>query len=441
MNLKLLFILFFLNFHFGFASSGDKNQIDSILNIKENSFENKLHLDKNNILEKFSLKGYGVINYYKNKYDTDPNLKDKFDAERFNLYLEYKFSKRINLKTEFEFEHGGTGSTLELDSQEEFGEFEQEIEKGGEVKIEQLHINFNITPYFNIRAGRLKVYFGLHQTLDLPTRYFTTHRQEMENEILPLGWYENGIEVYGTFLKKITYKLYCVNGLDASGFSSRGWIKGGYQQRFEMPNTNSFAFAGRLDYKFGKHKDTFFGFATYINDAAANRPKNDMREHAYITMIESHISYNEKNIRFNAIGLFGNLQNSEIISLKNANLSNNLGVKRTPVAKNAIGFSAEFGYNIMPLIKKNTEQSVYPFIRFDKYNTMFKTEGNILSNPRWDRNSYTFGINWFIHPQIVFKIQYSERILGSKQFDANTFTYSGKNQKEKIFSTGLGFNF
>ena len=149
----------------------------------------------------FSLRGYGVINYYNYDYDTDPALKDKFDAERLNLYLEYKFTDKINFKSEIEFEHGGTGSTMELDVFEEAGEFEQEIEKGGEVKIEQAHINFQIKPYFNVRAGRMKVYFGLHQTLDTPTRYFTTNRQEMENEILPLGWYENGVEVYGTFAK------------------------------------------------------------------------------------------------------------------------------------------------------------------------------------------------------------------------------------------------
>lgn len=389
----------------------------------------------------FSLRGYGAINYYNYNYDTDPNLKDKFDAERLNLYLEYKFTDKISFKSEIEFEHGGTGSTLELDTQEEFGEFEREIEKGGEVKIEQAHINFQIKPYFNIRAGRMKVYFGLHQTLDTPTRYFTTHRQEMENEILPLGWYENGIEFYGTFAKRFSYRFYIVNGLDASGFSSRSWIKGGYQQKFEMVNGESFAFAGRLDYKFGKHKDTFVGIAGYINDASANRPKNDMKESAYVTIVEGHVSYNEGNLRFNAIGLYGNLENSNIVSQKNANLSNNLGAKRTPVGKNAVGFSAEIGYNILPMIKPNPKHMLYPFMRYDYYDTMFDVEGTVVDNPRWERSSITGGFNWFVHPQIVLKAHYSDRRLGSQDYNLSTLEYTGKKQHERTFSTGIGFYF
>jgi Phosphate-selective porin O and P len=389
----------------------------------------------------FSLKGYGVVNYYNYDYDTDPNLKDKFDAERLNLYLEYKFTNKINFKSEIEFEHGGTGSTLELDVFEEAGEFEQEVEKGGEVKVEQVHINFQIQPYFNIRAGRMKVYFGLHQNLDMPTRYFTTNRQEMENEILPLGWYENGIEIYGTFAKRINYKFYVVNGLDATGFSSRGFIKGGYQQRFELTTGESFAFAGRLDYKFGTHKDTYFGVAAYVNDAAANRPKNDMKESAYVTLVEGHITYNEKNLRFNAIALFGNIENSNIVSQKNANLSNNLGVKRTPVGKNALGYSIEVGCNVMNFIKKESAQMLYPFLRYDYYDTMKKVEGNVVDNPRWERSVITGGFNWFVHPQIVIKAQYSNRTLGSENYNQATLQFTGKKQQENTFSAGIGFAF
>lgn len=390
---------------------------------------------------RFNLSGYGVVNYYDYNYDTDPGLKDKFDAERLNLYLSYKFTDKISFKSEIEFEHGGTGVTLEYDTQEEFGEFEQEVEKGGEVKLEQAHINFEIKPYFNICAGRLKVYFGLFSTLDSPTQYFTAHRQELENEILPLGWYENGIEIYGTIAKRFKYRAYVVSGLDASGFSSKGWIKNGYQARFDMANAQSFAFAARLDYTFGNHKDTFFGIAGYINDAAANRPKNDMEETAYVTLVEGHVSYNKNNLRFNAMALYGNLENSNIVSQKNANLSNNLGVKRTPVGKNAIGVYAEVGYNILPLIKGNRKQMLYPFIRYDYYDTMHDVEGSIIDNPRWERSAITIGVNWFIHPQIVIKAHYSDRRLGSENYNLSTLEYTGEKQHERTFSTGIGFKF
>lgn len=395
------------------------------------------------ILENFTLSGYGVVNYYNYlRYDTDLNIKDKADAERLNLYLGYKFNNRISFRSEIEFEHGGTGSTIELDTQEEFGEYEQEIEAGGEVKIEQILIDFKIKPTFNIRAGRMKIHFGLAQNLDRPTSYFTTHRQEMENEILPLGWYENGVQFYGSFFKdRLHYEVSFTNGLDATGFSSRGWIKDGYQQRFEMSVGESVAFTARLDYKFGTHKNTFAGMAVYINNTASNRPKNDMSEPAYVKIVEGHITYDENHLRFNSIILFGDLQNSDIISRKNATLSNRLGVKRTPVGKNALGISAEIGYEILHLFNTRNRQKIYPFIRYDFYDTMFDTEGVVVKKPRWERNVCTFGLNWFVHPQIVVKAHYQNRILGSYHYDPVTSLNTGYKQQENTFSTGIGFSF
>lgn len=395
---------------------------------------------ESSVLNKFSLHGYAAANYYNYDYDTDPTLKDKIDAERLNIYPEYQHNDWIAFRSEIEFEHGGTGASIEYDTQEEFGEFEQEIEKGGSVKVEQLYVDFMLKPYFNIKAGRLKLLFNLAQSLDDPDEYFTTHRQEMENEIFPLGWYETGISFYGDFAKKFSYILSVVNGLDSSGFSSRGWIRRGYQEKFEMVNAESFAVMARLDYKFGKHKHTYVGLSGYIGDSAANRPKTDMKETAYVTIVEAHFTYNEFPLRVYTTGVFGNLENSNIVSVKNAALSNNLGVVRTPVGKNAVGFTTEVGYEVLHHFnfKKNM---LYPFLRYDYYDTMYKTEGTVVDNDRWERSSITGGLNWFIANEITIKAQYSNRRLGSKRYDLSTLEYTGGKQMENTFSVGIGFEF
>jgi hypothetical protein len=391
----------------------------------------------------FNLRGYGAVNYYNNDFDTNPNEKNKIDPERLNLYLDYHFNSKIALKTEIEFEHGGTGSTIELEAFEEGGEFEQEIESGGEVKLEQIYIDFKIKPYLNVKAGRFKVQFGLAQNLDTPDEYFTSYRPEMENQLLPLGWYETGIDIYGSFWKgKLKYHVAFVNGLDGTGFNSQNFIRDGHQTRFEMMNAENFAITTRLDYKFGKHKNTFVGFSTYYGNSSGNRPKNDIDVDAFVTMLEGHLSYNEHPFRLATTAIWGNLRNSDIVSFFNANLSNNLGVKRTPVAKNAFGFSAEFGYDILPHLIQNPKQMMlYPFVRYDFYDTMHKVEQGITDNPRWERNVVTGGFNWFVHPKIIVKAHYSERRLGSKNLDLVTGEESGGNQVDKIFSTGIGFTF
>ena len=110
-----------------------------LFNIKSYTQEENAYLKES---PKFHLKAYGVVNYYGFDWDTDPVRRNAFDTERLNIYLYYDFTDKIQFKTEIEFEHGGTGVTMELDKFEEFGEFEVELEAGGEVKIDQLNILF-----------------------------------------------------------------------------------------------------------------------------------------------------------------------------------------------------------------------------------------------------------------------------------------------------------
>ncbi|AJA70066.1 MULTISPECIES: hypothetical protein [Myroides] len=444
MKTKLLACLLFTS-SLTYAQENDSIQRQILKDELKKEIIKELKEDKKRLLswDNFTLSGYGAINYYNyGKYDTDPQIKNKFDAERLNLYLGYHFNDWISLKTEIEFEHGGTGSTIELDTQEEFGEYEKEIESGGEVKLEQIFIDFKVRPYFNVRVGRMKLHFNLAQNLDRPTNYFTAHRQEMENEILPLGWYENGIQFYGTFLKdRLRYEVSITNGLDATGFSSRNWVKRGHQTRFEMAVGNSLAYTARLDYKFGKNKNTFAGVAAYVNDAAANRPKKDMDVSAYVTIFEGHVSYDENYLKFSSVFLYGNIENSNIVSRKNANLSNNLGVKRTPVGKSMIGFSGDIGYEVLHFLNFKTKQQLYPFMRYEYYDTMYKTEGAVVRKPRWERSVITGGINWFVHPQVVLKAHYSSRRLGSDHFDPITSLNTGEKQRENTFTAGIGFTF
>ncbi|HNG07321.1 MAG TPA: hypothetical protein PKU98_12525, partial [Saprospiraceae bacterium] len=105
-------------------------------------------------LEKFSLSGYGAMNYYNFDWQTDTAKRNAIDNERFILDLDYHWTPRISLSTEIEFEHGGTGVDVEFDRFEEFGEFEYEVSKGGEIKIEQMNLQFDITEGIKFELGR-----------------------------------------------------------------------------------------------------------------------------------------------------------------------------------------------------------------------------------------------------------------------------------------------
>jgi len=374
------------------------------------------------------LSGYGVVNYYQFDWDTDPDRRNAFDAERLNLYLGYHFNGKIEFKSEIEFEHGGTGSTLEFDVFEEFGEFEQEIEKGGEVVLEQINLLFKWKSWLNVRLGKFRVYMGNASKQDDPTEYFTTYRSEVENTILPLGWYEHGIELSGVINNKWEYKIYMMNGLDATGFSSANWVRRGFQKRFETVNTNNFAFAGRLDYRLGKISEV--GMSFYTGNSTGNRPKADTDINGQVSFVDLHGTWEADQWRARAYGIYGHLNNSEAISDLNRNLSNNLNVKRTPVGEAVLGYYIELAYNIFDVtnIDKRNSSKFFLFGRYEFYDSMYKVEGDIFDNPRWQRTISTIGFNYFPHSQIVLKAQYSIRKLGS-------------DENENTFSSGIGFKF
>ena len=115
---------------------------------------------------KFRFGGYGEIlanfmDYGINRFrGTDNGSKkdhrNSISIPRFVLAFDYKFNSQWVLGAEIEFEAGGTGSAYEIENTEN-GEYEMEVEKGGEVALEQFHITRLIHPAFNVRAGHLIV--------------------------------------------------------------------------------------------------------------------------------------------------------------------------------------------------------------------------------------------------------------------------------------------
>ena len=376
---------------------------------------------------------YGVVNYYAFDWETQPDRRNAIDVERLNTYLWYDITPKIEFKAEIEFEHGGTAAALSFDPIEEFGTFEQEIEKGGAVILEQMNLTYSFTEHLRLRAGKMRFYMGNASKQDQPREYFTAYRSEVENTLLPLGWYESGLELSGELMLRpqqvyphVAYKLYLVSGLDNTAFTSLNWIRRGYQRRFETINADNLAYAGRIDYIFGK--DSELGFNLYAGNASANRPKDDVAFDSWVTYGDAHFAWEGWPWRARAYAMYGNISNSEALSAANRNLSNNLEVKRTPVAKAAAGAYLEGAYDVLAFSQRRRAQQLYLFGRAEYYDSMYETVGEISDNPRFERRVLTAGINWFVAPTVVIKAHQAWRTLGS-------------GETENTFAAGLGFDF
>ena len=124
-----------------------------------------------------SFKDYGINRYYGNPDGNTRDHRNTISIPRFVLAFDYKFTQKWILGAEIEFESGGTGSAMELENSEN-GEYETEMEKGGEVALEQFHITRLIHPAFNVRAGHMIVPVGLTNAHHEPVNFFGYIRKQ-----------------------------------------------------------------------------------------------------------------------------------------------------------------------------------------------------------------------------------------------------------------------
>lgn len=393
----------------------------------------QIHADGYN---KFRFGGYGemaasYLDYGPNRITPTGSAKENrgtISIPRFVLAFDYKFSSSWILGAEIEFEYGGTGSAREMEWRTENGEYETEIEKGGEVALEQFHITKLIHKSFNIRAGHLILPVGLTNAHHEPINFFGVYRPEGETTILSSTWHENGISFFGT-IGKFDYEAMLVAGLDPLGFSRENWVASGKQGMFEIDCFTSPAVVARLNYT--PLKELRIGASMYYNRTAKNasKPSKLTDLQADVNIFTFDAQYKNRNLIARANAVYGNLSDSYLLNRRISQMSSSTGYKRTTVAKNAVSYAGEIGYNVVSLFNKSEKTPrVFPFVRYEYYNTMESVADGITADARFKVSAFTAGVNYYALPNLVVKADYTNRSIGS-----------GKYNSENMVSVGLAY--
>ena len=347
-----------------------------------------------------NFKDYGINRFYGHKEGNAKQNHNTISIPRFVLAFDYKFTPKWILGAEIEFEYGGTGTSYELENTEN-GEYETEVEKGGEVALEQLHITRMIIPEFNVRVGHLIVPVGLTNEHHEPINFFGSSRPEGEMTIIPCTWHETGIEFLGKFGKgyaTFDYEAMIVTGLNANGFDRNNWVRKGKQGIFEGDNFTCPAYVARLNYT-GVPGLRLGGSIYYCPNTGANSDKlvtYDEIGKIPVTIWSLDAQYVDRYVtaRFNYLS--GNIAHADQLGAKNGKLSNKSGYSRlTPIAKRAVSYNAEVGVNLKSIFRGGKGFPViYPFAQYEYYNPQEKGEGMDVMDARCQVSKWNFGLNW-----------------------------------------------
>lgn len=379
-------------------------------------------------------KNYGINRFNGTEAGNSKVNRNSISIPRFVLAGDYKFSKHWTLGVEIEFEAGGTGTAYELENTEN-GEYETEVEKGGEVALEQFHIGYRLNQYLTIRAGHMIVPVGLTNSHHEPILFFGTVRPEGVTTLLPSTWHETGLAVSGQFGKKwasFDYEAMVVAGLNPNGFDRNHWVGTGKQGIFEADNFTSPGYAMRLQYK-GIPGLRLGASFYYCHNAGNNADKAQTYNFDIpVTLWSVDAQYQNRWVIARGNILSGHVGNSSQVSAKNARLSNLSPYARTaPVAEKAVSYGIEAGLRLKNLIG-GLKADIIPFARYEYYNPQEKVVVDKYSStpadPRLKTSMWVAGVNYRPLPYLVIKADYTTRCIAD-----------GKCNRENEFSIGVGF--
>ena len=434
---------------------------------------------------RLTIGGYGEATmkrcFYSNNYlrYTSPEnyVNDQygeFDIPHVVIYLGYDFGKGWSMGSEIEFEHGGTEVAVEIE-EEEGGEYETEVERGGEVALEQFWIQKSFNPYANLRMGMIIVPLGGTNAHHEPNQFFGVYRPEGDNTILPCTWHDIGVQFHGRY-RWFGYTAQFLPGLESTLFSKQNWIQGGSASAYEFKLANCYAGLARLDFypladrsprktssrrsplkpvksTYQKMEPSFNDSLMVFNgeDASMERrspsaDRGDLRlslsgyagtsfrnnlspttnskyagVKGLVSLVAFDWNYTGHGVIFRGSATYGHLGDAALISAYNKSMSKTSISKRENVASDAYSVGAEIGYNIFHPIPKlhDSRQSLYLFARYDTYDAQARIEGT--KNYWTGRHKVSCGLNYMPLPEVVIKGEFGYGILHQNPYSATRY--------------------
>lgn len=394
--------------------------------------------------ERLTIGGYGEAVYKYNffsdnvfRYSRAESYKHSrghglVDLPHVVFMIGYDFGNGWSFGSEIEFEHGGVESAVEMET-EETGEYEKELERGGEVALEQFWLQKSIRPWLNLRMGHMVVPVGATNKSHLPTEFFGVYRPEGENTIFPCTWHETGISLWGRH-RTWRYEVMLLPSLNSSMFDVSSWANGASASAYEFRPANRLAAAARIDNT--SVKGLRLGVSGYVGNTFNNDIVTEEKSIKYkdvkgrVLIGSFDFSYRNRRLVARGYADYGFLDEAGLISVYNSRLSRSSGspYPHTHVGESVYAIGCEAGVNVLCRRAVEKGKSLYVFARYDNYDSY--RPAALMQDYAWsDRQCVTAGLNYFPMPQIAVKAEFGCRLLNAQYnnepFAALGVTWSG----------------
>jgi opacity protein-like surface antigen len=330
-----------------------------------------------------SIGGYGEVLYTRPSSTRQDGLasggEPRIDLLRYVAYLGYKWSDKILLNSEIEFEHATTGE----------GE-----EERGEASVEFAYVEFRPWKNVGFRAGELLLPLGFLNELHEPPIFHGARRNEVETQILPSTWPENGIGAFGQ-TGAFEWRAYVVAGLDSAGFTAEGIREG--RQEGSQSRARDVAFTARVDYS--GTPGVSIGASVFTGDSGQGAVVGARTLGGRVTLFDLHGQYQRRGLQLRALYARSTIDDVTLIDQQNGLL------EEGSVGERQYGFYVEGAYDLAAL-RSSGQWSVMPFVRYEKLNPQDRVPAGLSRDPTLDQKVWTAGVGVKPVPNVVLKADY-----------------------------------
>jgi hypothetical protein len=329
--------------------------------------------------ERTSIGGYGEVHYTN---ATGANTPGEVNVSRFVVYLAHTFSERIAFRSELEVE----------DAKVEGGE------SGGEVALEQLYLDYTLSPAATIRAGLVLPPIGILNETHEPPTFNGVERPAFDHDVIPATWRDIGVGVVGSIPGSagLNYRVFLLNGLVANGFSAEEGIRGGRQEGKEASFANP-SLTGRLEWA---RPGLRIGGSFWYGGSAAQDPAlgTGTFDNA-VALVSADARYDVGPFMFRGVVANVSIADAEEI---NSAFGGQVGSR-------VAGGYVEGAYNLLSAVSPASTQRLDAFIRHERYNTQAGVPAGVTRDDALARRITTFGLSYKPVYNVVFKGDYQLR--------------------------------
>jgi len=335
--------------------------------------------------------GYGEVGYGKFRQSGNATA----DLQRFVFGFNHRFDERLTLHSEVEFEHA-------IVSKDDHGEAE----------IEQAWLNCKMSDAVNLKGGLFLIPLGILNETHEPPTYYGVMRNQVETRIIPTTWRELGAGVHGIVGEGIRYDVGITTNFDSGKLDDPTTGIRSAHQEGQLANARNLAVYGALNYR---RPGLLVGGGVFTGDTGQNGASNPALRgvSARLTLWDVHAQYRVAGLGLQALYAAGSLGDSD--KLNAAILANATANGTTPFAapKTIRGGFVQAAYHAY----KRGNFDVAPFVRYERIDIKQQEDpaNGQLQDPNNIERTKTFGVNFWVHPQVVLKADVQRYAIDKSQ--------------------------